>query len=88
MIIACSDLFERQYKQMIIFFVLFCKKSPSRYYLNLLRTIELFYHLYIQHEIYNLEYNKNTGFINDSIFIQRKMGKWDDHYTFLKIIII
>ena len=56
------------------------------YYLNLLIIITLFYHLYIQYEIYNSEYNKNKGYLDDSLFIQGIMGKWDDYDTFLKII--
>ena len=83
---TCYDLFKRKYKQMRKQFIPLCKKSPNRYYFNVLSIITLFYHLYIEYEIYYLEYNKSKVFINDILFMQGTMGKWEDHYTFLKII--
>ena len=86
MIMTCFDLFKRQYKQMKNSFIPLCIESHDRYYFNILRIITIFYHLYIEYEIYNLAYNKNKGFLNDIRFIKVTMGKRDGYYTFLKII--
>ena len=83
---TCFDLFKRKYKQMRKILIPLCIKSHDRYYFNILRIITIFYHLYIEHEIYNLAYNKNKGFLNDILFIKVTMGKRDGYYTLLKII--
>ena len=36
--------------------------------------------------MYNLEYNKIKGILDESIFIEGTMGKWGGHYTFLKLL--
>ena len=41
--------------------------------------------MYIDYELYNLAKNKNTGFVYEHQFINATMGKWEDHYTFIKI---
>ena len=63
---TCYDLFKRQYKQMRKKIIPLCKNSPNRYDLNLLRIITLIYHMYIEYELCNLAYNKNTVFLYES----------------------
>ena len=60
--ITCYALFERQYVQMIKHVIPLCKNPTNIYHLNLFRIVEIIYHLYIKYELYNLEYNKYTGF--------------------------
>ena len=67
-------------------FILLCKISHDRYYFNILSIITLFYHFYIEYEIYKLAYSKNKGYLNDSLFILGTMGNWGDYHKFLKII--
>ena len=55
-------------------FIFLCKKSPDRYYFNLLRITALVYHMCIEYDIYNLAYLK-TGYLYESQFIEGSMGK-------------
>ena len=80
-----STLSQRQYIQMRFFIIPLCKKSTDRYHLNILRIIPLIYHMFIEYELYNLTYNKNTGFLYKYRFINSTMGRWDDQYTFITI---
>ena len=80
------DLFERKYKHTRKTLNTLCLKSHDRYCFNTLMIMTLFYNLYIEYKMYNLAYSKNKGYPNDSLCIQRTMGRWDNHYTFLKII--
>ena len=66
-------------------FIPFCKILTNRYHLNLLMIVTLIYHIYIEYELYNLEYHENMGFLYDHQFIHGTMGKWRDHYTFIKV---
>ena len=45
----------------------------------MLSKITLFYHLYIEHEIYVMAYLKNISIFHDTIFVRDKMSKWDDY---------
>ena len=66
-------------------FIPLCKKSTDRYHFNILRIITLIYHMYIEYELYNLAENITPGFLYEHKFIIASMGKFDDHYTFIKI---
>ena len=81
----CSDLFKRRYVQMIVCFIYLCKNSTNRYHLYLFMIITHIYHLYIEYELYNLAYKMNTCFIYEHQLIHGKIGKWDDHYKFMKV---
>ena len=48
----------------------------------MLRIITLLYHLYIEYEMYHMEYNKIKNNLTENIFIGGKMSKWDDNGTF------
>ena len=69
MIMTCSKLFGRQYKQLRTLLIPLCLKSHDKYSFNLLMIIALFYHLYTEYEIYTLEYNKRKGILNGSLQI-------------------
>ena len=47
----------------------------------------LLYHMYIEHEIYNMKYNKVRKFLNDHTLIESTIIKWDGYTTLLEIII-
>ena len=38
-----------------------CKNIRDRYHSNILRTIAIIYHIYIESELYNLAYEKNQS---------------------------
>ena len=48
--------------------------------------ITLLYNMYIEHEIYNMAYNKVQNIINDYKFIERNISKWDDSITVSEIL--
>ena len=82
----CSQLFIGNYIHLGKCFICLCFNSPGRYSFNILRIVTIFYHFYIEYEIYKLAYNIVKSILNDSIFIKVTMVKWDENVTFLKII--
>ena len=66
---------------MIKMLIPLCVKSTDIYHLNILMIIEIIYHIYIEWELNNLAYNKNTGVIYGHEFIRSEMGERDDHDT-------
>ena len=75
----------KQYKKLRRLLIPLFLDLHDRYYFNILRMITLFYHLYIEHKIYAMEYLKNISILHDTLFIQNKMSKWDDDSTWEKI---
>ena len=55
---TCDQLFSGKYMHLMKLFIPLCLKSPDRYYFNILRIITLFYHMYLEYEIYNLTQKK------------------------------
>ena len=80
---TCDQLFIENYMQLRTLFVSLCLKSNDRYSFNILRIITLFYHLYIEYEIYNLAYNTRKIILYVSLFIDGAMGKSGGVVTFL-----
>ena len=74
---TCDEIHRKQYKQLRTLFITLCLESHDRYYFDILRMIKLFYHLYIENEIYAMSYKKQRRILNDSLFIQNGMRKWD-----------
>ena len=66
-------------------FIPVCKYLTGRYNLNILRIITLIYHIYIEYELYNLEYNNTPVFLYKHQFISATMGKWYDQCTLKNI---
>ena len=67
----CDEIYRRQYKQLRIIFIPLCLESHERHYLSILRIITLLYHFYIEHEIYDMSYNKKRNILNDHHFIEK-----------------
>ena len=67
-------------------FIPLCFKSHDRCFFIKLRMITLLYHLYIENKIYHMEYNKIRYCLNENIFVEGTMSKWDDYITLLKIL--
>ena len=86
LILTCSGLFERHYKQMRKIFILLCKNLTDKYHLNISRIITLIYHIFIEYESYNLAYNKTLGPFYEHQFVCTTKGMWDILYTFTRII--
>ena len=81
---TCDEIHRKQYKQLITLFIPLFLESHNRYYFNILRMIALFYHLYIDYEIYAMAYFKNISILHDTLFIQNTIVKWDDYSTWGK----
>ena len=81
MIDICDKIHRKHYKQLRTLFVPLCLESHDKYYFNILRMVNLFYHLYVEHEIYDTAYNKRINRMNDHLFIQNTTSKWDDDST-------
>ena len=79
----CDQLFRGQYIHLMKLFIPLCLESPDRYYFNILRVITLFYHMYLEYEIYNLTQRK---IVYKSILIYRTMDKWDVVVIFSEIL--
>ena len=58
---TCDEIYRKQYKQLRKLLIPLCSESHDRYYFNILRVIVLLYHLYIDHEIYEMSYNKKQS---------------------------
>ena len=62
-----------------------CKNSTDRHHLNILKIIEIIYHMHIEYEFYILAYDTDPGVLYEHELIYTTMGKWYDHYKFTKI---
>ena len=80
------ELFRNIYIQLGTLFIPLCLKSHERYYFNMLRMIKLLYHMYIEHEIYHIVYNKVQNCLNEYQFIEGTMSEWDGYITFSNIL--
>ena len=77
---TCDQLFRRKYIQLMKLFIPLCIDSPDKYSFSMFIIVKLFYHIYIEYEIYKLAYN--TKNIYDGLIIDVIMGKWDGVVTF------
>ena len=83
---VCYELFRKQYIQLRTLFVNFFLESHGRYYFNILRMITILYNLYIDYEIYHMAYNKKINRLNENLFLEETMSKWDVYITFSGIL--
>ena len=83
---TCDQLFRGKYIQLSTILIPLCLKSTGRYSFNMLSIIKMFYHMYIEYEMYNFAYNTRKNNLYGSLFIYGTMGKWDDGVTFLEIL--
>ena len=44
--------------------------------------VTILYHLYIGHDIYDMSYHKIRNRLNENIFIENTMSKWNDFIKF------
>ena len=79
---TCDEIYIKRYKQLRRIFINLCLESHGRYYFNILKMITLLYNLHIEHEIYDMLYNKKINHFNDRLFIQNTISKWDYFITF------
>ena len=60
--VTCERIFQRQHltnkKQLIPL----CKNTIERYHFNILIIINIIYHIYIESELYQLEYGRAQNF--------------------------
>ena len=82
----CDEIHRKQYKQLRKILITLCLESHERYYSNILRMITICYHLYVDHEIYAMAYNKKRNCLNDHIFIKNKTSKWDDDNSWEEVL--
>ena len=75
---TCDEIHRKQYNNLRTLFIPLCLKSHDRNYLNILRMITILNHLYVEHEIYAVAYNKKRNRPNDHLFLQNTISKWDD----------
>ena len=75
-------IYRKQYTQLRNFFIPLCIDSHTIYCFNILRIIKILYHFYIEHDIYDISYNKNINRLYKNIFIEDKINKWNDFITF------
>ena len=87
MIDIYDEIHRKKYKQLMTLFITFYLESHDRYYFNILRMIILFYHLYVDHEIYSMSYKKESIIINDSLLIKNGMRRRDDYITWYERLI-
>ena len=52
---TCDETQRKQYKQLMTLFITLCLELHDRYYFNVLRMITIFYHLYVDHTLYDLK---------------------------------
>ena len=78
---TCDEIQIKQYKKLRRLLIPLFLDLHDRYYLNILRMITLFYHLYIDHERYSMEYFKNVSIFHDTLFIRNTRSKWYDDIT-------
>ena len=62
---TCNKIHIKQYKKLETLFVLLCLQSYDIYFFNILRIINLFYHMYVEHEIYVMSYKKEGTILHD-----------------------
>ena len=62
MIDTCDEMHRKQYKQLRKLFIPLCLESHDRYYFNVLIMITLFYHFYVEHEIYAMAYKNQINY--------------------------
>ena len=62
--------YTEKYEKLRTILIPLCLESHDRYYFNILRMITLLYHLYIEHEIYDISQIKNKNHLNDNLFIK------------------
>ena len=86
MIYICSELSRKQYIQLRKLLNFLCIDLHDRYCFNILRRITLLYNFYNEHDIYHMEYNKIRNGLNENIFIEGTMSKWDDYITLSEIL--
>ena len=55
---VCRELFREQYIQLRTLLIPLCLDSHDRSYFNILRMITILYHMYIEHETYQMAYKK------------------------------
>ena len=67
---TCNEIHRKQFKHLRKLFIPLCLESYYVYYFNILRMINLFYHLYVEHEIYAIEYNKKGNHTYEHPFIK------------------
>ena len=86
MIDTCAELFRKQYIQLRTVFIPMCLNSHDRYCFNIFSMITPLYNFYIDHEIYHMAYNKIRNRLNDNLFIEKTLSKWDDYITISEIL--
>ena len=63
-----AQLFIEQYMHLRTILIPLCINSPEGFCFKSIKFITLLYHLYIEYEIYNLEYNKTKNYLYKSIY--------------------
>ena len=58
-----KGLFQREHQQIKKLMIPVCKNSTDIYHLNVLIIIAIIYHLYIERELYNLDYINKPGWV-------------------------
>ena len=71
------EIYGNIYIQLRGVFVPMCLESHDKCYLNILRMITLLYNFYIWHEIYDMSYHKRINRLNDNLFIENTISKWN-----------
>ena len=74
-------IYSEKYIQLSTHLIPLCIVSHDIYCFNILRTITLLYHMYIEYEIYHMAYNKMINRLTDHIFIKPTMSMWHDDDT-------
>ena len=79
--VICERLFQTQQLTMKNILIPLCKNTSDRYhFFNILRIIAIVYHIYIECELYNLEYKKRGISLNRNSKIQQLLiGKIINH---------
>ena len=65
-----------------------CKNNNERYHFNILRIINIIYHIYIESEFYQLAYGTVHNYYPLVYFSNKKMVKWKDHDYFIRNVIV
>ena len=67
---TCNEIKRKQFKQLSKLLIPLCLESHDGCYFNILWMITLCSRLYLQHEIYAMEYNKEINYMYDHLFIK------------------
>ena len=68
--------------------IILCENNSERYHFNILRTINIIYHIYIESKSYQLAYGRGRNiYLQEEISNKTKVN-WDDHNYFTKDVIV